>query len=212
MTGLIFATLLVLIFEGASAQANPSCEKLPDIKGFPDNTSCCDFPQLYTQSTLDACQNEIGDKTKNDDVKHCKLVECIFRKNKLIKSDGSLDKETIGKYLEELLSDKPDLLKFVKPIATDYCLNAIENGYPKMVEYFKANKMFVPLESQCSSLKPNLMAFCIPVQILSDCPASISNNNSKCQEWKKYSKTCSGSVDDMLEFLKQLNNINSARK
>ncbi|XP_053687341.1 general odorant-binding protein 68 [Sabethes cyaneus] len=165
--------------------------------------SCCTFPTILEKKSMEECWNEQKSLNVSDPAKHCKALECFFKKNNALKSDLSLDKDATETYLNNQLKDNVEWLKLVKQIAVDQCLVNIEKDYTKMMDFFKTNNMELPEPGTCS-MKPMLMSICVMAKGFAHCPENHWNKGSTCDEWKKYLENCTNNIENTLEFYKQL--------
>ncbi|XP_058836314.1 general odorant-binding protein 68-like isoform X2 [Topomyia yanbarensis] len=197
-------TLQVLFLAGfTTAQPNPVCSKLPTLDGLLGNSTCCSFPMLLDAKIMNQCWNEQKNSTDTDTTKHCKSLECFFKKSNALKADNSLDRAVIETYLTTHLKDNAEWLPSIKQIALDNCLVSIEKDYSKMMDFFKTNKMELPEAGKCS-MKPMLMSICVMAKGFAGCPAKHWNKGPNCDDWKKYLASCTDTIENTLEFYKQL--------
>ncbi|XP_055630199.1 general odorant-binding protein 66-like [Toxorhynchites rutilus septentrionalis] len=185
------------------AQKDPNCSKLPDRNGLRGTASCCRFPAILDQQTMSQCWSELSSSSYSGQLKHCKSMECFFTKKNILQSDGSLDRTAIGAYLDTLFAGNDVWLNTIKQAALNHCLVGIEKNYDRILDFFRTNGMEFQEESKCS-MKPMLLSICVGARGFAKCPANDWNESSTCDEWRKYLDSCTESVENTLEFYKQL--------
>ncbi|XP_058465871.1 general odorant-binding protein 68-like [Malaya genurostris] len=205
-------TLLVLslqvfwLAQFASSQVNPVCSKLPNSDGLLGNSTCCSFPMILDAKILEQCWNEQKSSNVSDAHKYCKSLECFFKKINALKADSSFDRAVMETYLTTALKDNADWLPLVKQVALDQCLMHVEKDYSKMMDFFKTNKMELPEVEKCS-MKPLLFSICVMAKGFASCPAKNWTKGQSCDDWKKYLTACTDTVENTLEFYKQLDKV-----
>ncbi|XP_029727564.1 general odorant-binding protein 68-like [Aedes albopictus] len=198
---LIAGTVLLV-----SADPNPACMKLPDVKGLKGSRSCCTFPRLAELKSMEECWKEITSKKEPEMVKLCKPLQCMFKRFNVLKANDTLDRTAAERYLDNRLKNSTEWLKLTKSILLDQCMPMVERDYAKMVQFFRTNRMELPEPSQCS-LKPMFVVICFSAMAFAKCPASSSSQSPICDEWKKYTNTCTGNAEDILQTFKLLDRM-----
>ncbi|XP_038214210.1 uncharacterized protein LOC119834009 [Zerene cesonia] len=158
----VFLTILQGVF--LQGMRPPPCGPPPQDKPF----ECCKIPQLFNEEDRKECGVDIAESREQASRPDCSKLVCLFKKNKLMKDDNTVDKEAFAAFADkwgEENSDFKDAVELVKK-------NCLKDDGPK-------GAMFC---------EPGKIVGCSFFVTFDNCPNW--EKSDKCNDVKEYMQKC----------------------
>uniref|UniRef100_A0A182NKP1 OBP47-like domain-containing protein n=1 Tax=Anopheles dirus TaxID=7168 RepID=A0A182NKP1_9DIPT len=195
-----WAKALVLLWLAQLAQGEPSaaCKTMPALAKDDSNSArCCEIPEMFSNETLNQCMEEVDRSSKPQVEKSCEFANCVLKKQKHIKSDGSFDVDQIRSYIKDTVKASAEWKTLIEKVVLDECIPMAEKDSPGIAKQLKTAM------GECNPV-PALAFACSAAKFYAKCPSKDWTGSKPCDEWKKYLSECSHSVEDLNEMYVQI--------
>ncbi|XP_041771174.1 general odorant-binding protein 66 [Anopheles merus] len=192
-----WAKVLLLLWlvqvQATAGEPNPACNTMPTMnKDIEDK--CCDVPEMFPNETLNACMEEYEQSSKPPLQKSCEITTCVLKKQSLIKSDNTVDKDKIKSYIKEMVKGSDEWKTLVEKAVLEECLPLMDKDPSNVLSKLKSSL------GDCDPA-PALTIACAAAKFYVNCPAKDRTTSPMCDEWRTFLSKCSNSLEDLNAIL-----------